>query len=293
MSKKFPPAVRFLTRFLIVTVGCVFYAASIIFFLDPHQLAPGGVSGLSIILNTLIPIGTGLWIFLINIPLVIIGTIKFKWKFLISTAYATTFSSALMEICPKHLPASWFPVSDDLMLSGITGGSLMALGMGLVLLGGATTGGFDIVVKLLRQRFPHIKSGIFYILLDAGILLFSAFTSGIEVALYATVGLLVSTYLLDMVLYGGDSAKLVYIVSKCPDDVAKLLLSMGMGATYLEGEGAYTGEKRLVIMTTLHKQFYPRLRNAVKRTDPDAFMIVTKANEVFGEGFKDPRAEEM
>ena len=96
-----------------------------------------------------------------------------------------------------------------------------------------------------------------------------------------------------MVLYGGDSAKLVYIVSKCPDDVAKLLLSMGMGATYLEGEGAYTGEKRLVIMTTLHKQFYPRLRNAVKRTDPDAFMIVTKANEVFGEGFKDPRAEEM
>lgn len=293
MSQSASRILRFLLKFLTVTVGCILYAASIALFLDPHQLAPGGVSGLAIILNSILPIGTGIWILLFNVPLVALGTVKFKWKFLVSTSYATLFSSALMELCPRFLPQNWFPLSDDLMLCAIAGGALMAVGMGLVLLGGATTGGFDVVVKLLRQRFPHIKSGAFYIILDTGILLFSAFTSGIDVALYATISLLVCCYLLDLVLYGGDSAKLVYIISTAPDQVGKLLLSMDLGVTYLEGEGAYTGKKKMVIMTTLHKHTYPRLRAALREIDPSAFMIVTKANEVFGEGFKDPRAEEM
>lgn len=290
-----------LFRFLLVNIGCVIYALSISLFLDPNNLAPGGVSGISIILNYLIKkyfdveLGTGLWILILNVPILILGAIKFKWNFTLLTIYATAFSSFITDMSIKWLPATLVPITSEPMLAAIAGGAAQAVGMGLVLRGRGSTGGFDIIVKVLRQKYKHIKSGAIYFFFDTIIIAFSAFVyHDIPTALYATIGLLVSSFLLDYVLYGNDSAKLVYIISEKPQEISEILLrDLEVGVTYLNGIGVYSGNTKRVIMTVVHKPLYPKLRNVVKKHDPNAFMIITNANEIFGLGFKNPNADEM
>lgn len=290
----------FLKNFALMTIGAFIYAFGIAVFLDPNHLAPGGVSGLSIILNSLIKfgefqIGTGVWIFIINIPLMIIGLVVFKLRFLLGTVYVTALSSAIIEVIDRGFSAYIPDMTNHLVIAALAGGALVALGIGLVFRGGGSTGGFDIVVKLLRRKFRHMKTGVLYLILDFSIIVLSAIAfQNILVAMYAVITVFINSTVLDLVLYGKDNAKMVYIISDCPERVSeRLIKEVETGVTLLHGEGAYTGKNKKVLMCVLHDHQYPMLRDVVKQEDKHAFLIVTKATEIYGEGYKNPYADEL
>lgn len=282
-------------NYLLMTVGAIIYGIAIAVFLDPNQLAPGGVSGLSIILNTLLPIGTGVWILLINVPLLIAALIVFKFKFLIGTLYATLLSSAVIEIVDRGFSKYIPDMSDHMLIASLAGGAMLALGIGLVFRGGGSTGGFDIVVKILRRKFRHMKTGGLYLILDCVVIVLSAIVfRNVLVAMYAVVTCVTNSTLLDVVLYGKDNAKMIYIISDHPEEVAaRLMQEVETGVTMLYGEGAYTKKDKKVLMCVVRNQQYPMVRDVVKQEDKHAFLIVTKATEIFGEGYKSQDAEEL
>ena len=295
VSSKKQKLLHFLQCLVLLTVGASIYGFGIAVFLDPNHLAPGGVSGLSIIINSLVDIGPGVWIFMINIPIMIIGLIVFKFKFLMGTLYAIALSSAIIEIIDRGFSHLIPDMQDHLLLAAAAGGVLVALGIGLVFRGGGSTGGFDIIVKLLRRKFRHMKTGVLYLALDVTVITLSAIVfHDVLVAMYAVVTVFTNSTVLDLVLYGKDNAKMVYIVTDHPDAVAdRLMKEVETGVTLLHGEGAYTKKNKKVLMCVLHDQQYPMLRDVVKQEDKHAFLIVTKATEIFGEGYKNHYAEEL
>ena len=160
---------------------------------------------------------------------------------------------------------------------------------------GGTTGGSDIIVKLLRIRFRYLKTGIIFAITDTVIVACSALVfKNIENGLYAGISLAVQTIVFDLVLYGPDEAKSLLIISDEAKTVARRLMDeLDVGVTYLNGIGAYSNSEKLVILCAMRKQLFPKARTIVKEVDPGAFMIVSSANEIFGEGFKDHFGEEI
>ena len=257
---------KFIGRYIVITFAACIYAVGISMFLDPNNLAPGGLTGAAVILTRIIPITLGTLIVIMNIPIMILGAWKFGARFTLSTLYTLVVSSAFMEA-----------------------------GMGLCLRMETTTGGIDIIIKVLRQKYRQVKSGEMYLIIDGLILAAAAlYFKDIEVSMYAGVAIVVSTYILDKVLYGSDEAKLVYIVSNKRKIIAtRMMVELNMGVTLVEGKGAYNMENTEVIMCVMHKQNLTKVRNLVSEVDPEAFMIVSSATEVFGEGFKGHTDVEM
>ena len=171
----------------------------------------------------------------------------------------------------------------------------MAVGIGLVFKAGATTGGTDIIVKLLRLRFPHLKTGSLFLITDAIIVTSSAFVfKDLDVALYAGLVVFINSVLLDVVLYGRDGAKLIFIISDAHASITKRLLEeLDIGVTYISGTGAYSGKEKSVIMCVMKKQISAQAEVIVRKEDPAAFMIVTSATEIFGEGYKSIYSEKL
>ena len=288
--KKRKAAAGILYRCLWITAGAAVYSAGIGLFLDPNQLAPGGVSGLAIILSYLTKIRTGTWFFLFNIPLVVIAFFKFGFKFIISTFYAVAVISWF-----TNLFSVIGAVTVNPLLAALAGSTLVAVGMGIIFKAGATTGGSDIIVKLLRNKFRHLKTGNIFLMTDALIVTLSGLVFGdLDKALYAGIAVIVNAVVLDVVLYGRDEAKMVFVISDHSGSIAGAVLQeLEVGVTFLHGEGAYTGTKKDVILCVLKKQQYPELEEIVKRTDPAAFLIVSSAGEIYGEGYKDIYSEKI
>lgn len=279
-----------LVKYLLISVGCVIYAAAVALLLDPNQLAPGGVVGISVILNRLVGLPTGTVMLCINIPLLLLGIWKLGLKFFFSTVYATVFSSMI-----TNLLAPFGPVTEDLLLGSVFGAVLLAVGMAIVFRAGATTGGTDIIVRLLKLKYKHVETGkLFFctdlIVVSASIIVFRNMNTG----LYALLSIIVFAIVFDIVLYGGDTAKMVYVVSEREKAIASRIMSeLEIGVTYVHGEGAYTGHEKQVILCVAKKQLFPNIKEIVKKEDPSAFMIVSNASDIYGEGFKDHFAEEF
>lgn len=278
-------------RYAVILLGSLIYAISISLFLDPNHLAPGGVSGIAIIINYLIKvIPTGTLILCMNIPLMLIGVWKFGLRFFMSTIVTIVISSLAINGF-----AYFGPLTTDPLLAALAGGVLLALGMGLIFKVGATTGGTDIIVRLLKLKFKHIKTGKLFLLTDSVVVAASALVfHNIDTALYAAVAVTVSSVVFDMVLYGADSAKLVYIITDKEDIIARRILDeLEIGVTYLKGIGAYTGTEKKVILCAMRKHFLPQVQEIAMQEDFCAFLIVTSASEIFGEGFKDIKSEQL
>ena len=282
---------KFICRYIVITFAACIYAVGISMFLDPNNLAPGGLTGAAVILTRIIPITLGTLIVIMNIPIMILGAWKFGARFTLSTLYTLVVSSAFMEIFERM----GYVVTHDKILAALVGGTLMGAGMGLCLRMETTTGGIDIIIKVLRQKYRQVKSGEMYLIIDGLILAAAAlYFKDIEVSMYAGVAMVISTYILDKVLYGSDEAKLVYIVSNKRKIIAtRMMVELNMGVTLVEGKGAYNMENTEVIMCVMHKQNLTKVRNLVSEVDPEAFMIVSSATEVFGEGFKGHTDVEM
>lgn len=281
---------KILKNYIIITIASVIYAVAISLFLDPNSLAPGGVTGIAIILNRISGVETGTLILLLNVPVLILGAWKFGGGFILSTLYCTVLSSVLTNIM-----APFGAVTTDPLLATLVGASLMALSMGWIFKAGATTGGMDIVVKVLRLKFPHLKTGSLYLLIDATVVTASAFVfKNIDRALYAGVVVFLASILLDLVLYGRDGAKLIYIISDHSEKITgRILEELDIGVTHVRGMGAYSGKEKNVIMCVIKKQLAPKAEEIVKEEDPLAFMIVTSAMEIYGEGYKSYFSEKL
>ena len=171
----------------------------------------------------------------------------------------------------------------------------MAVGLGLVFKSGATTGGTDIIVKILRVHLPHLKTGSLFLILDAVVVLVSALVfKDIDVAMYAGLVVLINSTLLDVVLYGRDGAKMIFIISDKHEIIAKRLLEdLDLGVTYMSGAGAYSGKEKKVIFCVMRKQLSPKVEEIVRSEDPGVFMIVSSATEIFGEGDKNIFSERL
>ena len=274
----------------VMTVAAAIYGIAIGLFLDPNRLAPGGVAGTAVILNRLLPLATGTLILIMNVPIFLFGLWKFGLRFMISTFYSTTLASLCINFFGRY-PA----ITQEPLLAALVGGSLSAIGLGLTFRAGSTTGGSDIIVKYLRQKFPYLKTGIIMMAIDVVVVTASAIVFGdIERALYAGISVGVTSFVMDLVLYGRDGAKLIYIISDHPEEIAKRLLEeLDVGVTYLEGAGAYSGKEKQVIFCVLRKPLSPRAEDIVKKEDPQAFMIVTNATEIYGEGYKSYFGEKL
>lgn len=283
-------AFKMVWDYVIITVFSLTYAVGISLFLDPNNLAPGGVSGISIMLSRITPIPTGTWILLINVPILVLGLWKFGVKFLISTIYCTIVSSAFVNMF-----STFAPLTTDKLLAAAAGGTIIAISMGMILKAGATTGGVDIIVKVLRLKYRHLKTGNLYLIMDAVVVALSGIMfRNLETALYAAVAIFVSSVVMDTVLYGRDGAKMIYIISDHPKQITeRLLADLDIGVTALQGEGAYSGKEKKVLMCVMRKPLAPKAQQIVKEEDPEAFMIVSDATEIFGEGYKSYFSERL
>ena len=281
---------RIVWDYIVITFSCLIYAIGITLFLDPNSLAPGGITGIAIILNRITGVETGTLMWLINIPILILGTWKFGIRFILSTLYCTTVASFFTNML---IPVG--AATQDPLVAALAGSTLMAVSMGMIFKAGATTGGTDIIVKVLRLHFPHLKTSALFLLMDAMIVTASAFVfQNIDRAIYAGLTVFLSSVILDAVLYGRDGAKLTYIISDASAAItARLLEELEIGVTHIQGVGAYSGREKNVIFCAIRKQLAPKAEAIVREEDPQAFMIVTSASEIYGEGYKNIFSEKL
>ncbi len=285
-------ALGLLRKYFWITVGSLVFAFSVAVFLDPNNIAPGGVSGVAIIISNFTEsIPTGTWVIILNVPILLLGAILLGVRFLISTIYSVIVSSAAINLFSAYID----PLTDDLMLAAIAGGILMAIGLGLVFREGATTGGSDVVVRMLKLRFKHLSTGAVFMITDGLIVAATLAAFGrFDITMYAAIALAIQSVVMNRLLYGFDEARLIYIISDNDRAIAKrLLLELDAGATYIDGEGAYTDKRKEVLMCVVKMRTLPEVRRIVRDEDKNAFMIVTKATSVFGEGFKNHDSEDL
>lgn len=287
-------ALNFLKQYGVIVFGCVVYSLGVAVFLDADNLAAGGVTGIAIFINYLSGFNTGWLIAILNVPMFILGAVFFGKKFIISTLLSTLLSSALIELW-TFLFSAYLPLTENILISAVVGGALYGAGLGLIFRMGSTTGGTDIIVKILRKKFRHLKTGIISMVVDVvicGIAL--AIYQDFELFFYTILTLVVFTVCFDFALYGGNTAKLVLIVTE-PDKSEQIcnciLNELDISATLLSGTGAYSGKDKNVVMCVVKNTTYPKLRDVIKRVDGNAFTVVCSAKEIYGEGYK-PHADD-
>ena len=286
---KKPMPAHIARKLAMMTVGAFIYAVGVAFFLNPHSIAPGGITGISVMINHFFPkINTGILVLLMNVPLMIAGLIRFGKEFLVSTIWSTVLSSLMISGMEDIIDYYALVITQDMFLAALAGGALMGVGMGIIFRLGGTTGGSDIVVKFLRQKYRHLKSGVLFMILDSAIVAASAIVyKDIDMGLLAGIAIFVSSYVFNNILYGGDSARLTFIISDKPVQITeRLLKELNIGATTIDGKGAFTGTDKLVIMCAAKNRVFPFVKQIVHEEDPHAFLIVASANEIYGEGFK-------
>ncbi len=276
----------------VITIGSIILAAGISLFLEPNDLAAGGVSGLSIILHEFFPVlPIGTLVMMLNLPIFALGIYKFGFRFLLASIYAVLCSSLAMNLLSDYIGA----LTDDILLACAAGSVLLAFGIGLVFRTGATTGGTDIIVKLLRKRLSHIDTGATFLIVDSIIVAVSGIVfKNLNLALYAQISVFIQMIVINYTLYGSDEARLIYVISEKKDEIAeKLLTELDIGATFIKGKGAYTGDEKQVLMCVLKMRYLPKAKEIVSFEDENAFMVVTSATSVFGEGFKSHSDSEL
>lgn len=274
----------YVKSYAVITLGSILYALAYNIFYAPNLVAMGGLTGLGQVLNAIIPaLPVGTTVFVMNVPLFFLG-----WKFigghlLVSSLYAMTFSSFAIDVMDMIYQ---FPPMDT-MLAAIFGGALLGAGIGLVFSKGATTGGTDLIARLLKLKFAWLPMGTLVLIPDFIVIVLAAIAFGkVESALYGIVSLFVTTKVMDTVLYGLDSSKVAYIISDACKEITDAVMAMDRGATILHGEGAYSGDEKKVLMVAFKQKEIVPLKEKVNEIDPHAFLIVCDAHDVLGEGFR-------
>ncbi|MBR7133362.1 MAG: YitT family protein [Clostridia bacterium] len=272
------------TDVLFYIAGCFLYSTAVTMFISSNEISPGGLTGIATALNFLFALPSGIMLLILNIPILIIGFIKFGGAFIFKTAFVTFFLSVSLTITDTVLPQ--FHI--DKVLAAVFGGILMGVGLSLVMLRGATTGGVDILAKLVNRRFRHITVGKLILLMDAFVISIATIAyRNIESALYSVIAMYATSRVMDAVLYGSDKGKMIYIVTEFPKEICKDINSdLRRGVTVLSAKGGYTGITRSLLLCTVRRYEVSAVYSIIDKYDRNAFIVVSDAGEIIGEGFK-------
>ncbi len=264
-----------------IALGSLIGAAAYPTFLVPNNIAPGGLTGIATILNYIwnwMPVGTVSLI--LNIPLFLIGYRTMGHIFAFRSLVATLLFSLLIDLLPLK------PISEDPLLGTLFGGVMLGIGLGLILRGGATTGGTDMIARMVHRRFNFITVGMFLFVLDFLVVLAAAVCIGTAQALYAMINIYVCSRVIDGVMVGFGGNKACFVMTGAWNRITERIMSeVGRGVTHLEAKGAYSGKSQPVVMCVASRQEMTTLKRIVQEEDEKAFMFITDAHEALGEGF--------
>ncbi|MBR0277299.1 MAG: YitT family protein [Clostridia bacterium] len=266
-----------------IIAGSFILAFGINFFLVPIKISTGGVSGIATILFHVFKIPLSITTLVINLVLFAFGYKTLDKSSIIKTLAGIVLLSAFLQ-----LTSYWGSYSDDMMIASIFGGVLVGVGVGLAVLKDASTGGSDFAAIMLHKKIPYISVATFILIIDATIIV----TSGIvfrdyTIMFYSVLSLYISTKVTDLILVRGDFAKSVYIISEKSDEISQKIMSgLVRGVTGIYSKGLYNSSDRMMLLCVVKSPELPKLMEIVKAIDKNAFVIVSEAREVLGEGFK-------
>lgn len=273
---------KYVRTFLYITIGSFLYSIALNLFFVTNQLAQGGITGIALLLHYLFNTPIGLMMILMNIPIFILGYIRLGKGFLLYSAYGILSVSILIDLTSSlHME----PLH-NVILAPIYGGIIAGLGVGLILRVGGTTGGVDIIARILQTRFRGLEMGKLIAIIDFTIIALSSFIVGLEKAMLTSVAVYISSRVVDLILTGVQQSRSVMIVSKKFDDINKSIQKrLVRGVTLFHAMGGYTKKEGEVIMVVVQMYELDRLRKLIKEIDPKAFIMVFELKEVIGEGF--------
>lgn len=266
-----------------IVFGAAIYAAGFQFFLYPHSIPLGGIGGIAMILNFLFQLPIGTMTIIMNIPLFLYAWRRFGTYFMVASLVGMFVSSSLVDL----FSVLSISITNQPLLACVYGGLIKGFGMGLVYSAGATAGGVDIIAKDLRRRHPYINFGTIILIMEFVVILAFALISGkYDSSMYAVITTFISGKVVDLVLYGAANSKLCYIITDNSSLIKDAIVEqMRRGVTLLNGEGAYSGKEKKVILCVIKQQQIVQLRKLVHALDENAFVVVTESHEVFGKGF--------
>lgn len=282
MSKKN----NLLRDFICILLGALFYAVSTHCFIVPANIAPGGAMGIALMMNHLTGFPVGTLTLLVNLPLLVLACLFLSRKFAAKTAVTCLICSFVLDVCI----APFLPIYEgDRLLCSLYGGVLVGIGMALIFLGGSTTGGSDIAGYLMQKSKPHLSIGRALMMIDGVVLVVSIFVfENIDAALFGLVTLYAQNKVIDGIIYGNDIGTNATVITSKPEPIVQeIIRELDRSATILPAVGGYSKKEMSVLLCTVRKAEFAKLKKIVHECDENAFVMVSEAIEVFGLGFKD------
>ncbi|KEH90071.1 membrane protein [Clostridium novyi A str. 4540] len=272
--------------YIVITLGFIIIAISIKFFLAPNKIANGGITGVAIIINYFIPkLSVGLLMVILNGVLFVLAFSVIDGTFGARTVYASMGLSVLLTILDKFIPPT-VAATHDLLLATLFGTVIIGIGMGIVFNRNASTGGTDIFAKMLT-KFKNLDIGKALLIVDLIIAVISGFTFSAEIGMYGILSVILMGVIIDFVIEGLNACKSIIVITSKNDEVNKFIIEkLNRGCTMIQGKGAYSGQNKEILYTVLDRKQFITLKTYIKEIDPKAFIIVSEAREVLGEGFK-------
>lgn len=264
-----------------IVLGCLIGALAYPWFLVPNHIAPGGLTGLATVFNYLFGWPVGTTSLLMNIPLFLIGFKAMGGGFAIRSLAATLLFSLFIDLLPLGC------LTQDPMLASVFGGALLGVGLGLILRAGATTGGTDMAARMVHKHLPYLSVGMILFAIDGIVVVLAGIYIHIEHALYAFISIYVSSMLINLVIDGPTTEKACYVITSAYEQVkTEVMAELNRGVTLLSAKGGFSGEERPILLCVVSAQEVARLKMIVRRTDDKAFVFISDAHEVLGEGFR-------
>ena len=271
---------QLLKDYALIALGTFLAALSLPLFFLPYDIAPGGISGISTVLASVLPLSVGLISFVLNVPLFLIGWRTVGWRFAVRSFIAMTLMSLFIDLVPVR------DVSGNVMLASVFGGVLLGVGLGLVVRAGATTGGTDMAAKMIHSRVAFLPIAAILFLIDGLVVAVAALAFGLQAALWALIALFVSSQAMDSVIKGFNTAMQFMIISRDAEEIVRRIhTEIDRGCTRLMAEGTYSRLPVGTLLCVVSRTEAPRLKKLVAEVDPQAFVTVCNVHEALGEGF--------
>ena len=278
--RKNPAAAERFFSYAQILLGALIGGAAYPLFMTPNRIAPGGITGVATILNHLLHWPVGTVSLVLNLPLFMISYKAMGKIFAFRSLVATVAFSLFLDILPLK------PMTNDPLLGALYGGVLLGIGLGLIMRGGATTGGSDMIARMVHKRFPFISTGAFLFAIDFAVVLAAGLLIGTSEALYALINIFLTAKVMDMVIIGFSSNKACFVISSRWQEISRRIMKdMDRGVTQLTARGAYTGAERPTLLCVISRSEITAFKRILREEDENAFVIIVEAHEAIGDGF--------
>ena len=270
-----------LRDYLLLFAGTWLIAVAFDAFFLPYHIAPGGVTGIATVLASFLPLSVGAISFLINVPLFLYGARSISWRFVVRSFIAMSLLSFFLDTMPVY------DATGDILLAALFGSAVEGIGLGMVVRGGATTGGTDMAAQILHTKLPFLSVGAFCMLLDTSVVISASAVFGIQSALWSALAVAAASVCMDKIIRGFNTAMQFLIVTDAPENIFRRIhRELDRGCTRLYGEGTFSGRDTGILICVVSRVEAPRLRKIIAEEDGKAFVTLSDVNKAMGEGFE-------